>query len=136
MSRSFKFGNWNQEPEWKESKLIWQPKETLAPVTTRSSLTTGNPFLFGSDSDKDWNSSGREDPKSSSETEIAEVEEGTVGDMANAVDDDPEIGSLTAHLDGDPAQSIVTTQRQKAIDIMTNVLSIQPNFSGKMNGCP
>lgn len=69
--------------------MSWQVKETTSTVTTRSGLTTGDPFPFGSDSEEDWNSSGREDPKSSSETE---TEEETVGEMANVVDPDPEIG--------------------------------------------
>ena len=56
--------------------------------------------------------------------------------MANAVKVDPKIGLLTTYLDGEPAQAIVTTLRQKAIDIKTNVLGILPNFSGRRNECP
>ena len=55
--------------------------------------------------------SGREDPKSSSETEHLETEEEESVDMANLVHPDPEIGSLTAHLDGEPAHAIVSNQR-------------------------
>ena len=64
---------------------------------------------LSSESDEESTSSIKKEPKSTSETE----EE---SDMANAGDDDPEIGWLTAHLDGEPAQAIVSTQRQRAID--------------------
>ncbi|XP_042056338.1 uncharacterized protein LOC121800915 [Salvia splendens] len=84
-------------------------------------------------SDESWSSSGREDPKSSSETSTKEAE---IRDMAHVVDPDPEIGSLTAHLDGEPAQTIVMNPRQRAIDIKTNVLGILPTFSGRRNECP
>ena len=57
-----------------------------------------------SDSDEDSTSKDKKEPE-----QTAEAEEETVGDMANAVDDDPEIGSLMAHLDGESAQAIVTT---------------------------
>ncbi|XP_047949242.1 uncharacterized protein LOC125195085 [Salvia hispanica] len=56
--------------------------------------------------------------------------------MANAGDDDPEIGSLTSYLDRKPAQAIVSNQRQRAIDIKTNVLGNLPTFSGRRNECP
>ena len=67
-------------------------KESTSTVTTRLGLTTEDKFLFGSDSDEDWNSLGRDDPKSSSETEHSEAEEKAVVDMANPVDPNPEIG--------------------------------------------
>ena len=78
-----------------------------------------------SESDEDSTSTVKEELVSTSE-----AEEETVEEMANAVEDDPEIGSFTAHLDGEPSQAIVTTQRQKAINIKTNMLGILPNFSG------
>ena len=63
----------------------WQVKESTSIVTTRSGLTTGDPFSFGSESDEEWNSSGGEDPKSSSEIEHSETEGEEVVNMANLV---------------------------------------------------
>ena len=56
--------------------------------------------------------------------------------MTNLVDPDLEIGSFTAHLDGEPAHAIVLNQRQRSIDIKTNVLGVLPTFSGRRNECP
>ena len=136
MSKGSRFGNWNNSSGSRNVQFRWQVKESTSTVTTRSGLTTGDPFPFGSDSEEDWNSSGREDPKSSSETEHSETEEEESVDMANLVDPDPEIGSLTAHLDVEPAYAIVSNQRQRSIDIKTNVLGVLPTFSRRRNECP
>ena len=93
LSGGSRFGNWSNSSGSRNVQFRWQVKESTSTVTTRSGLTTGDPFPFGSESDEDWNSSGREDPKSSSETE-----EEAVGDMANLVD-------------GEPAHAIVSNQR-------------------------
>ncbi|XP_042029923.1 uncharacterized protein LOC121776826 [Salvia splendens] len=54
-----------------------------------------------------------------------------VGGDALAVDDDPEIGSLNAHLSGEPAQAIVVTPDQSGIEIQNNVLAVMPHFYGR-----
>ena len=54
-------------------------------------------------------------------------------DMAHLEDPDPEIGSLSAHLDGELAHAIVSNQCQRSIDIKTNVLGVLPTFSGRRN---
>ena len=133
MSRGPRFGNWSNPFGSRDDHFRWQVKESLSTVTTRSGLITGDPFPFGSEIGEDWNSSGKEDLKSSSETEYSGTEEEADVDMANLVDPDPEIGSLTAHLDGEPAHAIVSNQCQRAIDIKTNVLGVLPTFSGQRN---
>ncbi|XP_047961407.1 mitochondrial inner membrane protease ATP23-like [Salvia hispanica] len=82
------FGSWVNSSGSGNGRYKWQVKESTSTVTTRSGLRTGDPFPFDSESEEEWNSS----------------EEETVGDMANVADPDPEIGSLTAHLDGEPIQ--------------------------------
>ena len=98
MNRSYRFGHWNNSPGWRSAQTSWRVKEAIFPVTTRSGLTTGDPVYLSSESDEESTSSVRKEPKSTSETEEESVE-----GMANAGDDDPEIGWLTAHLDGEPA---------------------------------
>ena len=103
MNTGFHSGSWASSSRSGNTRYKWQVKESTSTVTTRLGLRMGDPFPFDSESEEEWNSSGKEDPKSSSETEYSETEEETVGDMANVADPDPEIGSLTAHLDGEPA---------------------------------
>ncbi|KAL1554170.1 hypothetical protein AAHA92_14760 [Salvia divinorum] len=50
--------------------------------------------------------------------------------MANNIDDDPEIGSLNAHLSGEPAQAIVMMPGQAGIEVKNNVLAVMPHFYG------
>ncbi|KAL1563406.1 hypothetical protein AAHA92_05876 [Salvia divinorum] len=51
--------------------------------------------------------------------------------MAAIHEDDPEIGSLNAHLSGEPAQAIVLTPGQAAIEVKNNVLAVMPHFYGR-----
>ncbi|XP_042059567.1 uncharacterized protein LOC121804089 [Salvia splendens] len=51
--------------------------------------------------------------------------------MVALVDDDPEIGSLNAHLPGEPAQAIVVTPGQENIDVKNNILAIMPHYYGR-----
>ncbi|KAL1553572.1 hypothetical protein AAHA92_14231 [Salvia divinorum] len=46
-------------------------------------------------------------------------------------DDDPEIGALNAHLSGEPAQGIVVSGGQAAIEVKNNVLAVMPHFYGR-----
>ncbi|KAL1531198.1 hypothetical protein AAHA92_33905 [Salvia divinorum] len=51
--------------------------------------------------------------------------------MAAINEDDPEIGSLNAHLSGEPAQAIVMTPGQAGIEVKNNVLAVMPHFYGR-----
>ncbi|KAL1534057.1 hypothetical protein AAHA92_31460 [Salvia divinorum] len=51
--------------------------------------------------------------------------------MAHNMEDDPEIGSLNAHLSGEPAQAIVLTPGQAGIEVKNNVLAVMPHFYGQ-----
>ncbi|KAL1562968.1 hypothetical protein AAHA92_05481 [Salvia divinorum] len=51
--------------------------------------------------------------------------------MAAIHEDDPEIGSLNAHLSGEPAQAIVLMLGQAAIEVKNNVLAVMPHFYGR-----
>ena len=136
MSKGSRFGSWSNPSGSKDAEVRWQVKESISTITTRSGFTTVDPFSFESESEKEWSSSGGEDPKSSPETEHSEPEEEEDVDMAHLEDPDPEIGSLTAHLDGEPAHAIVSNPRQRSIDIKKNVLGVLPTFSGRRNECP
>ncbi|KAL1540658.1 hypothetical protein AAHA92_24977 [Salvia divinorum] len=50
--------------------------------------------------------------------------------MAHNMEDDPEIGSLNAHLNGEPAQAIVVSEGQAGIKVKNNVLAVMPHFYG------
>ncbi|KAL1545230.1 hypothetical protein AAHA92_21978 [Salvia divinorum] len=45
-------------------------------------------------------------------------------------EDDPKIGSLNAHLSGEPAHAIVMTPGQAEIEVKNNVLAVIPHFYG------
>ncbi|KAL1568700.1 hypothetical protein AAHA92_00282 [Salvia divinorum] len=51
--------------------------------------------------------------------------------MAAIHEDDPEIGSLNAHLNGELAQAIVLTPGQATIEVKNNVLAVMPHFYGR-----
>ncbi|KAL1564926.1 hypothetical protein AAHA92_07206 [Salvia divinorum] len=51
--------------------------------------------------------------------------------MANNMEDDPEIGSLNAHLSGEPGQAIVMTPGQAGIEVKNNVLAVMSHFYGR-----
>ncbi|KAL1548304.1 hypothetical protein AAHA92_16550 [Salvia divinorum] len=51
-------------------------------------------------------------------------------------DDDPEIGALNVHLSGEPAQAIVVSGGQAAIEDKNNVLAVMPHFYGRKVGNP
>ncbi|KAL1557122.1 hypothetical protein AAHA92_12647 [Salvia divinorum] len=56
--------------------------------------------------------------------------------MAALHDDDPEIGSLNAHLSGEPAQAIVMTPGQTGIEVKNNVLAVMPHIYGRREDNP
>ncbi|KAL1555088.1 hypothetical protein AAHA92_15570 [Salvia divinorum] len=51
--------------------------------------------------------------------------------MAAIIEDDPEIGSLNAHLNGETSSAIVITPGQARIEVKNNVLAVMPHFYGK-----
>ncbi|KAL1558728.1 hypothetical protein AAHA92_09158 [Salvia divinorum] len=51
--------------------------------------------------------------------------------MAAIIEDDPEIGSLIAHLNGEPSSTIVITPGQSGIKVNNNVLAVMPHFYGR-----
>ncbi|KAL1545259.1 hypothetical protein AAHA92_22005 [Salvia divinorum] len=51
--------------------------------------------------------------------------------MAALIEDDPEIGSLNAHLNGEPSSAIVITPGQAGIEVKNNVLVVMPHFYGR-----
>ncbi|KAL1565660.1 hypothetical protein AAHA92_07846 [Salvia divinorum] len=51
--------------------------------------------------------------------------------MAAQHDDDPEIGSLNAHLNGEPSGAIVLTPGQSGIEVKNNMLAVMPHFYGR-----
>ncbi|KAL1548651.1 hypothetical protein AAHA92_16858 [Salvia divinorum] len=51
--------------------------------------------------------------------------------MAAIHEDDPEIGSLNAYLNGEPSGAIVITPGQARIEVKNNVLVVMPHFYGR-----
>ncbi|XP_047965868.1 uncharacterized protein LOC125210350 [Salvia hispanica] len=132
----FQSGSWASSSGSGSGQYEWRVKESTSTITTRSGLRMEDPFPFESESEKEWNSSTEENPGLSAEPEHSETEEEEDPNMAHLVDPDPEIGSLTTHLDGEPAHAIVSNPRRRSIDIKTNVLGVLPTFSGRRNECP
>ncbi|XP_042011952.1 uncharacterized protein LOC121760311 [Salvia splendens] len=80
-----------------------RPKEEgVNPVTTHSELTTALPVNLDASGEEDSNTAIKSELESISATE---EEKANMADQEN----DPEISSLYAHLDGEPLQAIVTT---------------------------
>ncbi|KAL1564227.1 hypothetical protein AAHA92_06599 [Salvia divinorum] len=51
--------------------------------------------------------------------------------MTAIYEEDPEIGSLNAHLNGEPSSAIVVTAGQARIEVKNNVLAVMPHFYGR-----
>ncbi|KAL1540774.1 hypothetical protein AAHA92_25078 [Salvia divinorum] len=51
--------------------------------------------------------------------------------MAALNEEDPEIGSLNAHLNGEPSSAIVISTGQAGIEVKNNVLAVMPHFYGR-----
>ncbi|XP_042014195.1 uncharacterized protein LOC121762364 [Salvia splendens] len=131
MSRGSRFGYWNDTSNCRDTQTSWRAKEITTPVTTRSGLTTANPTPSSSEN--------KAEPASpvKLESELPpEFEEKQPEVMAEIVDNDIEIGSLNAHLNGEPAQAIVVTPAQLAIEVKKNVLSVMPHYYGRPTECP
>ncbi|KAL1563980.1 hypothetical protein AAHA92_06394 [Salvia divinorum] len=51
--------------------------------------------------------------------------------MAALHEEDPEIGSLNAYLNGEPSSAIVISTGQARIEVKNNVLAVMPHFYGR-----
>ncbi|KAL1569621.1 hypothetical protein AAHA92_01080 [Salvia divinorum] len=101
MRRDQRFDRWNPPVNWRDTESNWRIREVANPVTTRSGLSTAVTVLASSGSEGE-----PETPhliKEESDLFLNFGEE----NMAALHEDDPEIGSLNAHLSGEPAQAIV-----------------------------
>ncbi|KAL1559146.1 hypothetical protein AAHA92_09520 [Salvia divinorum] len=110
-------GYWSCPRFMRSAESKWRIKEFLAPVTTRSGRTLAGPVQpsFGRKEE--------EDPPS----EAKEVKT----TMAAMNEEDPEIGSLNAHLNGEPSSAIVVSTGQAGIEVKNNVLAVMPHFYGR-----
>ncbi|KAL1560389.1 hypothetical protein AAHA92_10602 [Salvia divinorum] len=103
-------------------------REVITLVTTRLSLSTAEPVPLSSGSE------GDPEPPSlvKEESDLfldSEGEETVV--MAALHEDDPKIGSLNAHLNGEPSGAIMITPGQAGIEMKNNVLAVMPHFYGR-----
>ncbi|KAL1554577.1 hypothetical protein AAHA92_15122 [Salvia divinorum] len=128
MSRGSRFGRWNNVQNWRDTESNWRIREVITPVTTRSGLSTANPVHLSSESEEETDLSS----KVKAESDLfpsSEMKERIA--MAALHEDDPEIGSLNAHLNGEPSGVIVVTPRQAGIEVKNNVLAVMPHFYGR-----
>ncbi|KAL1568765.1 hypothetical protein AAHA92_00337 [Salvia divinorum] len=101
MSRGSRFGRWNPPVNWRDTESNWRIREVANPVTTRSRLSTADPSTLssGSEGDSETPQLIKEESDLFSDSE----------DMTALHEDDPEIGSLNAHINGEPSGAIVLT---------------------------
>ncbi|KAL1567138.1 hypothetical protein AAHA92_02652 [Salvia divinorum] len=118
MSRGSRYGRWNNVQNWRDTESNWRIREVITPVTTRSGLSRAEPVPLSSGSERD------PEPPSS-------VKEESDLFLDSEGEDDPEIGSLNAHLNGEPSGSIVITPRKAGIEVKNNVLAVMPHFHGR-----
>ncbi|KAL1557223.1 hypothetical protein AAHA92_12734 [Salvia divinorum] len=109
MHRSQRFGCWNNPINWRDTESNWRIREVATPVTMRSGLSTACPSTVSSGSKED------SDLPPQVKVEFDLFSGLKEENMAN-MEDDPEIGSLNAHLSGEPTQAIVMTPRQAGIE--------------------
>ncbi|KAL1549004.1 hypothetical protein AAHA92_17161 [Salvia divinorum] len=126
MHRDPRFGRWNPPVNWRDTESNWRIREVANPVTTRSGLSTAKPVPLSSGSEGEPETPQLIKQESDLFSESEEVEE-----MAAIHEDDLEIGSLNAHLSGEPAQAIVITPGQAGIVVTNNVLAVMPHFYGR-----
>ncbi|KAL1534126.1 hypothetical protein AAHA92_31521 [Salvia divinorum] len=84
---------WSNKRLRNSTESSWKIKEFLAPMTTRSGRTISGPVQ------PKFERKEKEDP-SSDTNEVKAT-------MAALNEEDPEIGSLNAHLNGEPSSAIV-----------------------------
>ncbi|KAL1549348.1 hypothetical protein AAHA92_17463 [Salvia divinorum] len=126
MHQGQRFGRWNNPINWKDIESNWRIREVATPVTTRSGINTVGLSTISSGSEEDSDPP----PQMKVESDLFSGSKRAKEDMANNMEDDPEIGSPNAHLSGEPAQAIVMTPGQAGIEVKNNVLAIMPHFYG------
>ncbi|KAL1548918.1 hypothetical protein AAHA92_17093 [Salvia divinorum] len=115
-----RFGYWSNPRLKRSTESSWRIKEFLAPVTTRSGRATSGPAQPSFE--------GKENPNPPSEVNAEEEVKVAMGAI---IEDDPEIGSLNAHLNGEPSSAIVITLGQAGIEVKNNVLAMMSHFYGR-----
>ncbi|KAL1567198.1 hypothetical protein AAHA92_02703 [Salvia divinorum] len=109
-----RFGYWSNQHLKSSAESNWKIKEFLAPVTTRSGSTISVPIQPRFE---------KEDPPSDTNKDTTA--------MAALHEEDPEIGSLNAHFNGEPSSAIVNSTGQAGIEVKNNVLAVMPHFYGR-----
>ncbi|KAL1532833.1 hypothetical protein AAHA92_32797 [Salvia divinorum] len=109
-----RFGYWSNQHLKSSAESNWKIKEFLSPVTTRSGRTVSVPIQPRFE---------KEDPPSDTNKDTTA--------MAALHEEDPEIGSLNAHLNGEPSSAIVISTGQAGIEVKNNVLAVMPHFYGR-----
>ncbi|KAL1568832.1 hypothetical protein AAHA92_00391 [Salvia divinorum] len=117
MYPDLRLGYWSNQRLRNSAESSWKIKEFLAPVTTRSGRTVSGP---------DQPKFGRKE-KEGPPSDTNEVK----ATMAALNEEDLEIGSLNAHLNGEPSCAIVITAGQAGIEVKNNVLAVMPHFYGR-----
>ncbi|KAL1569844.1 hypothetical protein AAHA92_01272 [Salvia divinorum] len=120
-----RFGRWNNVQNWRDTESNWRIREVAAPVTTRSGLITAEPVPLSSGSEGDPETPHLIKEESDLFSDFEEE------DMTALHEDDLEIGSLNAHLNGEPSGAIVLTPGQAGIEVKNNVLAVMPHFYGR-----
>ncbi|KAL1559520.1 linoleate 13S-lipoxygenase 2-1, chloroplastic-like [Salvia divinorum] len=100
-----RFGHWRNQRLKNSAESIWKIREFLAPVTTRSGRTISGPVQPRFERKRE------EDPPSDT------IKDTTA--MAALHEEDPEIGSFNAHLNGEPTSAIVNSTGQAGIEVKT-----------------
>ncbi|KAL1559382.1 hypothetical protein AAHA92_09731 [Salvia divinorum] len=113
MSRGSRFGRWNNVQNWRDTESNWRIREVITTVSTRSGLSTAETVHLSSRSEEDTDPSSSVKEKSDL---FSDSEEERTVTMAALPEDDPEICSLNAHLNGESFGEIVHTQGQARIE--------------------
>ncbi|KAL1545199.1 hypothetical protein AAHA92_21948 [Salvia divinorum] len=127
MHQNQRFGRWYNEQNWRDTESNWRIREIATPVTTRSGLSTAGTSFVSSGSEEKTDLPPQVEVKSDLVLDLEKLEE----EITHNMEDDPEIGSLNAHLSGEPAQAIVLTPGQAGIEVKNNVLAVMPHFYGR-----
>ncbi|KAL1531267.1 hypothetical protein AAHA92_33965 [Salvia divinorum] len=112
-----RFGHWRNQRLKNSAESIWKIWEFLAPVTTRSGRTILGPVQPRFERKRE------EDPPSDTNKHTTA--------MAALHEEDPEIGSLNVHLNGEPTSAIVISTGQAGMEVKNNVLAVMPHFYGR-----
>ncbi|KAL1540881.1 hypothetical protein AAHA92_25169 [Salvia divinorum] len=114
MYPDLRLGYWNNQHLRSSAESTWEIKEFLAPVTTRSGRTVSVPIQ----------------PKFEKEDPPSDTNKDTTA-MTALHEEDPEIGSLNTHLNGEPSSAIVVSTGQAGIEVKNNMLAVMPHFYGR-----